>query len=304
MSDINLTSNLDVLIPRKKLDLAGALRRLKAINEWLDTPHPKGGVWLTYVDDAFMDAWDNADTFQLEVTAVETSEPQETSGKIVSSCLNCERCQTFHKFSGPTAFSLVGFRCWNCGHNNYLTRSAEKTTAPVIVGWAVGELLGTPAMYNINEFDRASDAARRWGKPITGLVQAPNTPTFAPRPYSSEETKASLTRNAIRSILLAHGFKIHEGQSDLKPYVYEAVESVLRASIARRSSSSKSYRENVWRTVTCVSALRRRLPSVISGAEPTSRCERGEPWVERPKSTGPNSAPSGTKSTRSVPKSH
>jgi hypothetical protein len=66
-------------------------------------------------------------------------------------------------------------------------RSPVETT-PVIVGWAVGDLHGAPAMYNINEFDRASDAARRWGKPITGLVQAPNTPTFAPRPYSSEGT--------------------------------------------------------------------------------------------------------------------
>lgn len=42
-----------------------ALKRLKAIDSWLDTPHPKGGVWLDYVDDAFMDAWDNADSFDL-----------------------------------------------------------------------------------------------------------------------------------------------------------------------------------------------------------------------------------------------
>jgi hypothetical protein len=67
-------------------------------------------------------------------------------------------------------------------------KGVSDETTPVIVGWAVGDLHGAPAMYNINEFDRASDAARRWGKPITGLVQAPNTPTFAPRPYSSEET--------------------------------------------------------------------------------------------------------------------
>lgn len=47
------------------LDLAGALKRLRDINEWLDTPHPNGGVWLDHIDDAFMRAWDAADTFGL-----------------------------------------------------------------------------------------------------------------------------------------------------------------------------------------------------------------------------------------------
>lgn len=35
-------------------------------------------------------------------------------------------------------------------------------------------------------------------------------------------------RDAIRRIFMAHGFTIKEGQTDLKPYVYEAAEALLR----------------------------------------------------------------------------
>lgn len=55
----------------------------------------------------------------------------------------------------------------------------ETKTPPAIVGWAVGDLLGAPAMYNKHEYERALDAARRWDKPITALIQAPGTPSFA-----------------------------------------------------------------------------------------------------------------------------
>lgn len=74
----------------------------------------------------------------------------------------------------------------------YERPSNETKSPPVIVAWAVGDLLDNPAIYNIRQFDEASDAARRWNKPITGLVQAPHTPTFAPRP--AQETKPPLTR--------------------------------------------------------------------------------------------------------------
>lgn len=35
-------------------------------------------------------------------------------------------------------------------------------------------------------------------------------------------------RDAIRRVFMAHGFTIKEGQTDLKPYVYEAAEALLR----------------------------------------------------------------------------
>lgn len=57
-------------------------------------------------------------------------------------------------------------------------RGDAATPPPVIIGWAVGDLHGAPAMYNINERERAFDAAKRWDKPITGLIQAPGTPEF------------------------------------------------------------------------------------------------------------------------------
>jgi len=36
------------------------------------------------------------------------------------------------------------------------------------------------------------------------------------------------TKQQVREIMLAHGFTIKEGQDDLKPYVYEAAESLLQ----------------------------------------------------------------------------
>lgn len=41
-----------------------------------------------------------------------------------------------------------------------------------------------------------------------------------------------MTRARIKAILLAHGFRVPDGMTDLKPYVYEAVEAVLRETAA------------------------------------------------------------------------
>ncbi|MAF04371.1 MAG: hypothetical protein CME86_18435, partial [Herbaspirillum sp.] len=37
----------------------------------------------------------------------------------------------------------------------------------------------------------------------------------------------TMTRDKIREVFMQHGFTIKEGQTDLKPYVYEAAESLL-----------------------------------------------------------------------------
>lgn len=37
------------------------------------------------------------------------------------------------------------------------------------------------------------------------------------------------TNDVIREVFLAHGFKVPEGLSDMRPYVYEAARDLLRA---------------------------------------------------------------------------
>ena len=39
----------------------------------------------------------------------------------------------------------------------------------------------------------------------------------------------ALDRDRIREIFMAHGFTVKEGQTDLKQYVYDAAEALLRA---------------------------------------------------------------------------
>jgi len=42
-----------------------------------------------------------------------------------------------------------------------------------------------------------------------------------------------LTRDEVRAIYMAHGFTIKEGHNDLKPYVYEAAETLMRETARR-----------------------------------------------------------------------
>ena len=64
------------------------------------------------------------------------------------------------------------------------------------------------------------------------------------RQYVDEDraTRAALTtptRDQIRSTLLAHGFTIKEGQSDLKEYVYEAAEALLSLQLATQKLATQ-----------------------------------------------------------------
>lgn len=63
----------------------------------------------------------------------------------------------------------------------------------------------------------------------------PNCPHCGkPRPMQSPAVaqataeESSVVRDAIRSILMKHGFTVKEGHNDLKPYVFEAAEALLR----------------------------------------------------------------------------
>lgn len=51
------------------------------------------------------------------------------------------------------------------------------------------------------------------------------------RPMMSEQ--GHLVKDQIREILLANGFTIKDGESDLKPYVYAAARALLHASPGR-----------------------------------------------------------------------
>jgi len=63
---------------------------------------------------------------------------------------------------------------------------------------------------------------------------------FADKPGAKQELREQfqqpvyyLTDDEIKTILMAHGFKISEGLTDLKPYVYIAVRDVLAAQKAK-----------------------------------------------------------------------
>ena len=50
------------------------------------------------------------------------------------------------------------------------------------------------------------------------------------------ESVPALDRDRIREIFMAHGFTVKEGQTDLKQYVYDAAEALLRAARAPADS--------------------------------------------------------------------
>ncbi len=50
------------------------------------------------------------------------------------------------------------------------------------------------------------------------------------------ESVPALDRDRIREIFMAHGFTVKEGQTDLKQYVYDAAEALLRAARAQADS--------------------------------------------------------------------
>ena len=57
---------------------------------------------------------------------------------------------------------------------------------------------------------------------VSGLVQPPTTSPHA-------DSVPALDRDRIREIFMAHGFTVKEGQTDLKQYVYDAADALLRA---------------------------------------------------------------------------
>ena len=50
------------------------------------------------------------------------------------------------------------------------------------------------------------------------------------------DSQPALDRDRIREIFMAHGFTVKEGQTDLKQYVYDAADALLRAARAPADS--------------------------------------------------------------------
>ena len=70
-----------------------------------------------------------------------------------------------------------------------------------------------------------------WRKAEQMLAAAPS-PTA-----QAAECVPALDRDRIREIFMAHGFTVKEGQTDLKQYVYDAAEALLRAARAPADSA-------------------------------------------------------------------
>lgn len=63
MAHIDARPALPPLPKRPPHDAQSPLDAIRRLQAWLDSPCDKGGVWLDWVPDSFMDAWGNADVF-------------------------------------------------------------------------------------------------------------------------------------------------------------------------------------------------------------------------------------------------
>lgn len=100
------------------------------------------------------------------------------------------------------------------GHRKAAIAAAEQAQQAEPVAWCWQFPDGV--FYEVPHHDQEDcerDCAGYDGKPV---------PLYAAQP------PAVADRDAIRRIFMAHGFTIKEGQTDLKPYVYEAAEALLR----------------------------------------------------------------------------
>ena len=63
-----------------------------------------------------------------------------------------------------------------------------------------------------------------------------SAPQPSPTPQADSQPAPVLDRARIREIFMAHGFTVKEGQTDLKQYVYDAADALLRAARAPADS--------------------------------------------------------------------
>ena len=89
----------------------------------------------------------------------------------------------------------------------------------------------------------------------------------------SAESVPALDRDRIREIFMAHSFTVKEGQTDLKQYVYDAAEALLRAARAQADSVQEDAARYRWLAASCRSTSEHwggRWSIIIDGPAPKS----------------------------------
>lgn len=133
-----------------------------------------------------------------------------------------------HVQKQPKIEHVAGDVSQNWAESNMSTqpaRSQQETQEPV--AWYVTgceRLLG-------------EDDAKAEARHIGGTARAmPLYTAPQPAPTPQADSQPALDRTRIREIFMAHGFTVKEGQTDLKQYVYDAADALLRAARAPADS--------------------------------------------------------------------
>ncbi len=138
----------------------------------------------------------------------------------------------------PDSDGLLFLRLWNEGEFDLLRENWPE--APEAIYMGADPLLEVSAQRPAVASDEIAHEmeANAWRAALRGLctgreLMTPNECAEHVRhriesAKNAAQQPAVADRDAIRRVFMAHGFTIKEGQADLKPYVYEAAEALLR----------------------------------------------------------------------------
>ena len=94
--------------------------------------------------------------------------------------------------------------------------------------------VGNATLERLREWERDGELLERvWGTLVDQETEIGQLRAAARAPTDSQP---ALDRDRIREIFMAHGFTVKEGQTDLKQYVYDAADALLRATRAPADS--------------------------------------------------------------------
>jgi len=103
------------------------------------------------------------------------------------------------------------------------------------------------------------------------------------------DSQPALDRDRIREIFMEHGFTVKEGQTDLKQYVYDAADALLRAARAPADSDLITIRkpttsaEMLWllKLAHLISDVAKTLEESFAPAQPAAEASRfGSPELQ------------------------
>ena len=108
--------------------------------------------------------------------------------------------------------------------------------------WALEDLYGSSKSYTAVKLAERHAARKTLEKALRAQQPAPAEVVYSspeemfdailtpqPSPTPQADSQPALDRARIREIFMAHGFTVKEGQTDLKQYVYDAADALLRA---------------------------------------------------------------------------